>query len=76
LNYSGVFNNTGGNPGSNRELAMPQIAALPIELQPPYNDPTIERSDGGGLYLEVIRTPTIEYQKFRIYLLIYEILYK
>ena len=22
----------GGNPGSNRELAMPQIAALPIEL--------------------------------------------
>ena len=27
-----AMNNKGGNPGSNRELAMPQIAALPIEL--------------------------------------------
>jgi hypothetical protein len=38
--------------------------------------PNIERSDDGKLYLEVIRTPTIEYQKFMIYLLIYEIWYK
>ena len=51
----------GGYPESNRELTVPHTVVLPTELYPPY-------------YVGVIRTLIGEYQKFRTYLLVNNIL--